>query len=341
MRLWRDLRGDAASLCESTSSDLLRKCVPIGRTQIDALDNTTLRPVIATVDGSRYMLDDTQNTEEAMDLIKEVLYSTVRLEVATPRGTSVGTAFFFLALQEGERGVPLLITNKHVVKEGSEASFSLHLADEDGTPSGASVPIRLKLGKVIQHPDESVDLCGISVGQMLVQARKQNRSIFFKTIAKEHFPPVGSSDDTRAVEEILMIGYPNGLWDTTNNMPIVRRGITATSPSVSFQGRPEFMIDAACFPGSSGSPVFLYERSAPLPRPDVLIGHRFCFLGVLYAGPVIGNAGRLEIAPIPTTSTGGVSTMMHLGLAIRAEEILQIEDEVKRSTVAAQRVGDG
>lgn len=52
-----------------------------------------------------------------------------------------------------------------------------------------------------------------------------------------------------------MVGYPDGIWDEFNNQPIVRRGITATHPKNDFNGKGEFLIDAVCFPGSSGSPV--------------------------------------------------------------------------------------
>ncbi len=55
-----------------------------------------------------------------------------------------------------------------------------------------------------------------------------------------------------------MVGYPVGLWDSVNNMPILRRGSTATLLDWTYEGRQEFVIDAACFPGSSGSPVFKY-----------------------------------------------------------------------------------
>ena len=57
------------------------------------------------------------------------------------------------------------------------------------------------------------------------------------------------------VEDVLMIGYPNGLWDTTHNMPIIRRGTIATDIKLDYNEKKEFVIDAACFPGSSGSPV--------------------------------------------------------------------------------------
>ena len=31
------------------------------------------------------------------------------------------------------------------------------------------------------------------------------------------------------IEDITVVGYPDGIWDSYNNMPIVRKGITATS----------------------------------------------------------------------------------------------------------------
>ena len=54
-----------------------------------------------------------------------------------------------------------------------------------------------------------------------------------------------------------MIGYPIGLIDEYNNKPIVRKGITATTYNIDYNGKKEFLIDIACFPGSSGSPIFI------------------------------------------------------------------------------------
>ena len=60
-------------------------------------------------------------------------------------------------------------------------------------------------------------------------------------------------------EEVLVIGYPNALWDEANNLPLFSKGIASTHPAKDFNGKPEFIIDAAAFPGSSGSPVFCYR----------------------------------------------------------------------------------
>ena len=34
-----------------------------------------------------------------------------------------------------------------------------------------------------------------------------------------------------------MVGYPIGLWDEVNNMPLVRKGITSYHPSMDFEGK--------------------------------------------------------------------------------------------------------
>lgn len=44
-----------------------------------------------------------------------------------------------------------------------------------------------------------------------------------------------------AMEDVIMVGYPVGLWDSVNNRPIFRRGITATDPKVDFEGKKNFM----------------------------------------------------------------------------------------------------
>ena len=40
-----------------------------------------------------------------------------------------------------------------------------------------------------------------------------------------------------AVEDIMMIGYPNALWDSEHNMPIIRKGITATPVWLDHNGK--------------------------------------------------------------------------------------------------------
>lgn len=54
---------------------------------------------------------------------------------------------------------------------------------------------------------------------------------------------------------VTLIGYPHGYFDTTNFLPIWKRGSIASEPDYDFQGKRLFVVDVSAFPGMSGSPV--------------------------------------------------------------------------------------
>ncbi|MFZ7230474.1 hypothetical protein, partial [Avibacterium avium] len=129
--------------------------------------------------------------------------------------------------------------------------------------------------------------------------------------------------------ELFMVGYPNGLWDEINNQPIVRRGITATDPKLDYNGKKEFLIDAACFPGSSGSPIFQYTEGAKSDIHGITFypGGYLKLLGVLYAGPMFGIDGNIQIKEIPTSTIPIAHSRipMNLGLVIKIEKLLEMK----------------
>ncbi|WDL97888.1 hypothetical protein [Alicyclobacillus sp. ALC3] len=76
-----------------------------------------------------------------------------------------------------------------------------------------------------------------------------------------------------------------------NNFPIFRHGSTATQPGVDYNGEPKFLIDMACFPGSNGSPVLLYNPGGYATREGFTFKSRLYLIGVLYAGPMFTAEG--------------------------------------------------
>jgi len=127
-----------------------------------------------------------------------------------------------------------------------------------------------------------------------------------------------------------MIGYPNGIWDSVNNQPIFRKGITATHPNLDYNGNAEFMIDIACFPGSSGSPVMIYNPSEYTDRQgNTFMGTtRLILMGILYAGPQHTITGDIEIVNIPQLQQPTAISQIpnNLGIVIKSEKILELED---------------
>lgn len=181
----------------------------------------------------------------------------------------------------------------------------------------------------IDHPDPEVDLCFLSLNRILDNENKLGRQYFFITLDKSNFPGPEEVRNLCAYEEILMVGYPNGIWDDVNNMPIIRRGVTATHPKLDYRGKKEFLIDAACFPGSSGSPVFLYND-----RPQIdsngsfrVAETRFFLLGVLYAGPlalIVGDVETIEVVKNEKTVSFSRNPI-NLGYVIKHERLLEFD----------------
>jgi hypothetical protein len=269
---------------------------------------------------------------------EQLTHCTVRIVCQTLSGEeSVGTGFFFKFLEEGDAEdthLPVIITNKHVIEGAQWGDFYLNIADENGAQIHGARE-RFRLGEFeagwIKHPDPGVDLCFLPLGNVMrLFYQAQRKRIYFMALGKEIIPTAEQLEGLAALEDIVMVGYPIGLWDKVNNMPIIRRGITATHPKLPYNGREEFMIDAACFPGSSGSPVVLYNETGYIDRnlSRFVPEPRVYLLGVLYAGPQFTATGEIEIVDVPTQKRpiAFSDIPMNLGYVIKSRRIVELED---------------
>ncbi len=181
-----------------------------------------------------------------------------------------------------------------------------------------------------KHPDDNVDLCAMPIAPFLTEANKKGERLFYISLDKSILPTAQQLSDFSALEEILMVGYPNGIWDNVNNKPILRKGVTATHPNFDYCGKKEIMIDAACFPGSSGSPVFIFNEGGYRDkRGNMFMGaSRVILLGVLYAGPQHTAQGDIQIVNVPTVDRPIAISRIpnNLGLIIKSERILELEN---------------
>ena len=94
--------------------------------------------------------------------------------------------------------------------------------------------------------------------------------------------------------------------------------------ALDFEGRREFLVDAAVYPGSSGSPVFVFQPE-PL-RPNHSMGRKFLFAGVIAAVFFREEANHIVPAPVPANNTSMVmgSEMIDLGLVIKAQAVIDV-----------------
>lgn len=265
-----------------------------------------------------------------LSLSEQISYSTVRIECQTSLGTHTGTGFFFNFLENtvNDTCIPCIVTNKHVVEGGLTGIVIITCKKQDGTEYPERVIIPNFRQTWIFHPNAEVDLCIMPFQPFIGSLRTQGKSPFYIPLSKSLIPSQSQLEELTAMEEIVMIGYPDGIWDSINNKPIFRRGITATHPKINFEGTEKFLIDAACFPGSSGSPVLILNQGGYVDKQGNLNwgNSRVFLLGVLHAGPQHTAQGTIEFGNIPSILT---SIPNNLGLVIMSKKIIDFEPELR------------
>lgn len=158
---------------------------------------------------------------------EQMLFTTIRIECEAAGKSSVGTGFFF-AFRNGEESMlPLIITNRHVVAGAGRATIRLTKAGPDGSPLiGQFLDVDCSDFSEgwIDHPDPSVDLCVLPIASLLQAAVDSKEPCFIRCLDPSIIPYQEELANLNPLEEIVMIGYPAGLWDSKNNLPILRRG---------------------------------------------------------------------------------------------------------------------
>lgn len=270
----------------------------------------------------------------ALSSAEKLALTTVRLECRLANGNiSTGTAFFFSFKIDDQRIIPLLVTNKHVIEGSVSGTFVLTLQNESGEPAiGTHEPVTFNGFEAmwVKHPDNDVDLAVFPLGPLLNQAEKLGKRFFFAPLDEALIPTKEALAGLSGIDEITMIGYPNGIWDERNNMPIVRRGITATNPKHDYNGLPIFVIDCACFPGSSGSPVLVFNQGAYSDASGGLVlgSGRVLLLGVLFAGPQHAAAGEIQTIDVPLQQVSISMSRIpnNLGFVVKAQKIYDFKE---------------
>ncbi|TCS99816.1 trypsin-like peptidase [Tepidimonas ignava] len=249
---------------------------------------------------------------------KRLLFHTVRVETEMADGGS-GTGTAFVVSHVHARGrTAFVVTNRHLVDDVVRGSLVFALAHQGQPLLGSRFEVRIDEFSEAwhRHPDPAVDLAVLPLQPLLDAAAAQGAPLYVEPIDSAALADAERLQRLDALEEVWFVGYPSGVWDQVNALPILRRGTTATPPGVDFEGRAEFLIDAAVYPGSSGSPVFV--RAAD--------GSGLWLAGVVAAVFFREESLRLSPAPVPASTslqaTG--SEMIDLGLVIKAQAVREL-----------------
>lgn len=265
-----------------------------------------------------------------MHLLEQLMNSVVRIEAHLSNGTSAtGSGFAYnFAIQEDGTHIPAIVTNKHVL-EGAE-SVSLPISTQpEGSPDDKFEIVTYSIdNNVLNHPDDDIDLCAILAGPIHGYFRSKSLNPSLIHLDKSITANSNEIAQLLPLEEVTMIGYPNGIWDSTNNGSIARRGIIATTPADDYLGKKQFVVDMACFPGSSGSPIFLANFGSYADRNgNISMGTRIKLIGILYAGPQHTATGDIVVVPVPTNNRPLATTSIpnNLGYVIKSSELAPLE----------------
>ncbi|TAA23765.1 trypsin-like peptidase domain-containing protein [Pseudoxanthomonas winnipegensis] len=276
-------------------------------------------------------------------IAEQLFFSTVRIDTVAANGAQgAGTGFFFGHKFGGDKQALFVVTNKHVVMGMREGRFSF-LKQKDGQPTlgdgfTLNVGPRDWPNMWFGHPDSSVDIAICPLVPLLEFVKQQHGTdLFFRAVETSMIPTEEQTRGLDAVEPVTFIGYPNGVWDSKNLLPVARRGTTASPIEVDFEGTPRFLIDASVFGGSSGSPVFILNQGSFATKDGgFVVGSRFHFIGVIAAVFFRTHLNQIVPVPIPTQvqPMAQQQEMIDLGIVFKARTVVEtIETFLKAHSV--------
>jgi Trypsin-like peptidase domain len=261
----------------------------------------------------------------------EQLFFTTALmktEHADKPRTGSGTGFFYGVNVGPDQAMLFLVTNKHVIEGATKVYVTLVAGSGPEMKSpllGQSHTLELPSEIFFGHPDPDIDVAAAPISPWMNSLQKQGKWACLRALA----PAIALTDSTvstlDALEEVTFIGYPNGIYDRLNFLPIARRGVTATPVGVDYEGKPVFLVDASVFPGSSGSPVFIAQTGGYAGRGGgFILGGRVILLGIIAAV----YQRSVPILQLPTDGMSVVMDPINIGIVYKAKTIEEVVDSV-------------
>lgn len=281
-------------------------------------------------------------------LSEKLLFGTIKIETTIAPGvTSSGTGFIFLISDdENPKKELYIVTNKHVVKNPISGTLKFILEDDKGRPDYQNA-VNYNLdkfesqwfghGNIIEDEitDTTIDVAIMPFAPIYHSIYKQTgKNIYFGYTRLKNIPTQKDIDEIiDAMENIVFIGYPDGLIDEFNNTPIVRKGITATPYALDFNGQKKFLVDASVFGGSSGSPVYILQETIYRKKGSNIatLADKFFFIGIVARVYQKHEFNEIHDVPVDTKKIAHNKQMIDLGIVFKPETILETIEQYKQT----------
>jgi len=184
------------------------------------------------------------------------------------------SGFFF-----EHRDLYYFITNRHVIVDidrdhhPDKLSLNLHIDEEDLSQNRVfKIPLYDDKDLLwLEHPqnydgkinkNELIDLVALQlrrrdINDYIIKPFRSDKDLLPETEDFLSSGVKGFIGGYSIWERLLVIGYPEGIYDSANNLPIIRSATVASAIGVPFNRKPKFIIDAQLHEGTSGSPVLV------------------------------------------------------------------------------------
>ncbi|MFO1486447.1 MAG: serine protease [Verrucomicrobiaceae bacterium] len=276
---------------------------------------------------------------------QQLLFVTTRIDAKTADGKKVGTGTGFIVAEkiDEQRQVIFVVTCRHVV-EGLDTATLSFVAEDNGKPKLGKkcvVEVRDLQKMLFFHPDPKIDVAVMPLVPILNHFAAKGEKPFFKALTRDLVPSKKNEDELSAIQPVLFIGYPSGIRDEANLLPITRRGVTATPYSVDYNNLPLFLIDATVFGGSSGSPVLVFDSGSYSTGSNIIIGSRAHFLGLVSQAYFHEQDGEVQFKAVPSAAVPVYKqrTYLNLGVVVKAQTVFATVDEFLKKFPPAKETG--
>lgn len=235
-------------------------------------------------------------------------------------GVSRGSGFFYFVFgpDDDAKKEPhwvsiqhtYVVTAKHVIqvkrlKQIAEFRYALRVSSGDHVDWHVMKLDKTQLGQRLHVcQKEQVDVAVVEVtgeisAEMKALLAERAQILAFGGLSS-HQMPGQSILQAQPGDDVIVIGYPKGIFDTVNKLPILKIGLLNTPIGMHFNGLDAFLLDFKYYEGSSGSLIIsrpthiAYDKEG---RLQSNITAQYLFLGV-YQGEEVWNDVSPESADL-------------------------------------------
>lgn len=258
---------------------------------------------------------------------ERLLFTTVRIESLDEalNPVSTGTGFMIKKKLKDNGHKAYIISNKHVLSASSQFNigFIKKKKNSNEPEMGEIKSYRFQyLNSFVElHPEKDVDIGIIDITGFI---EKEKDDIYCQMLDYSMLATC-EEDFLHVAQSTIFIGYPDGRYDTSTNLPLVRSAIIASHPYLDYDSRKIFIIDGQVFPGSSGSPVLINpfkERwisgYMPMDEPPILV------LGIVAQTMIRNN--KLQVLDTKQIDNAQVQEVLGLGIVFKSTSIKEVLD---------------